>query len=467
MILFVMLQNERVIHSSGDIKKLKHVNEDLAKQVEGLQTNRFNEVEELVYLRWVNACLRYELREYQLPSSKLSARDLNKNLSPRSQDNAKRLMLEYAGSERSHDTDFDFISSLPSSPGSDEFDDMSIDSSSTKISTRPRKKNFIQKFKRWGKTKDEHSHTNFSQRRSFGDPPLQTNLIGKSPMIIRSSLDALMRRNIDDSMGITTYGTSENDPVESPRNPLVSVSESFQLMSKSVEGVAEDKYPPYKDRYKLALEREKVIKEKAEQARGQRFGNDQQNVVSNIESKVKFGSPTPLVLASKPNQLKKIDEAPYIDNSSNINDPDTLVVSKMKLASIEKRPPKLFRPPPRLSSADAKAKDGIPPPPLPPIVPPSGAPPPPPLPGTALKDSPDGKVHRAPELVELYQSLMKRETKNTASIALSPTNSMDARNNMIGEIQNQSVFLLAVSKMIYFFNSFGIIFSIFWMPRSL
>ncbi|KAK4488048.1 hypothetical protein RD792_003790 [Penstemon davidsonii] len=42
---------------------LKHTNEDLGKQVEALQMSRMNEVEELVYLRWVNSCLRDELRD--------------------------------------------------------------------------------------------------------------------------------------------------------------------------------------------------------------------------------------------------------------------------------------------------------------------------------------------------------------------------------------------------------------------
>uniref|UniRef100_A0A803MRY1 Uncharacterized protein n=1 Tax=Chenopodium quinoa TaxID=63459 RepID=A0A803MRY1_CHEQI len=41
---------------------LKRTNEDLSKQVEGLQMNRLNEVEELAYLRWVNAQLRNELQ---------------------------------------------------------------------------------------------------------------------------------------------------------------------------------------------------------------------------------------------------------------------------------------------------------------------------------------------------------------------------------------------------------------------
>lgn len=41
---------------------LRLTNEDLSKQVEGLQTSRLNEVEELAYLRWVNSCLRTELK---------------------------------------------------------------------------------------------------------------------------------------------------------------------------------------------------------------------------------------------------------------------------------------------------------------------------------------------------------------------------------------------------------------------
>lgn len=53
----------------AEASKLRHTNEDLCKQVEGLQMNRLNEVEELVYLRWVNSCLRNELRNISNMSS--------------------------------------------------------------------------------------------------------------------------------------------------------------------------------------------------------------------------------------------------------------------------------------------------------------------------------------------------------------------------------------------------------------
>ncbi|KZV29377.1 hypothetical protein F511_15909 [Dorcoceras hygrometricum] len=47
----------------SEISLLRHTNEDLCKQVENLQMSRMNEVEELVYLRWVNSCLRHELHK--------------------------------------------------------------------------------------------------------------------------------------------------------------------------------------------------------------------------------------------------------------------------------------------------------------------------------------------------------------------------------------------------------------------
>ncbi|KAJ6389602.1 hypothetical protein OIU77_027845 [Salix suchowensis] len=62
--------------------QLRQENEDLVKEVERLQADRCTDVEELVYLRWINACLRYELRNLQPPHGKTVARDLSKSLSP-------------------------------------------------------------------------------------------------------------------------------------------------------------------------------------------------------------------------------------------------------------------------------------------------------------------------------------------------------------------------------------------------
>lgn len=88
---------------------LRRENEGLMKEIEQLQADRCTDLEELVYLRWINACLRHELRHYQPPTGKTVARDLSKSLSPSSEKKAKQLILEYAnnGEGRTSISDFD------------------------------------------------------------------------------------------------------------------------------------------------------------------------------------------------------------------------------------------------------------------------------------------------------------------------------------------------------------------------
>ncbi|KAL9246216.1 hypothetical protein vseg_019779 [Gypsophila vaccaria] len=461
-----MTETEMVAKVREEVNELKYANEDLQKQVEGLQMNRFSEVEELVYLRWVNACLRFELRNYQTPAGKMSARELNKNLSPRSQERAKQLLLEYAGSERGQgDTDLESNFSQPSSPGSEDFDNASIDSSTSRYSSISKKPGLMQKLKKWGRSKDDSSAFSSPARSFAGGSPRSRSSISQRQ---RGPLESLMLRNASDSVAITSFGKAEQDVdgySETPNLPSIrtgvtsteslnSVSSSFQLMSKSVEGVPDEKYPAYKDRHKLALEREKNIKEKAEQARVERFG-DKPSL--NPESKVIVRSRS-VALPPKLSQIK--EKAPLSIGSSDDQSPsdvkmvDPTAVTKMKLAQIEKRPPRVPRPPPRgsgggSSSGATTVPGGVPsggPPPPPPPPRPPGAPPPPPPPGGLSRGAPNNdKVHRAPEVVEFYQSLMKREAKkDTATLISSTGATADARNNMIGEIENRSTFLLAV-----------------------
>uniref|UniRef100_A0A6N2N1L9 Protein CHUP1, chloroplastic n=1 Tax=Salix viminalis TaxID=40686 RepID=A0A6N2N1L9_SALVM len=443
-------ETEMVAKVREEVNNLKHSNEDLLKQVEGLQMNRFSEVEELVYLRWVNACLRYELRNYQTPSGKVSARDLNKSLSPKSQERAKQLLLEYAGSERGQgDTDMESNYSHPSSPGSEDFDNTSIDSSSSRYSFS-KKPNLIQKLKKWGRGKDDSSVFSSPSRSFSGVSPSRSSMSHRP----RGPLESLMIRNASDTVAITSFGKMDQDAPDSPGESLNSVASSFQVMSKSVDGVLDEKYPAYKDRHKLALEREKHIKEKAEKARAVKFGDS-----SNSQYGTKGEKIIPITL---PARLSQIKEKPVAfgesnEQSSDGKDVDSPTVSKMKLAHIEKRSPRVPRPPPKSSAAgpvatNANPLGGVPPPPPPPPgappppPPPGGPPPPPPPPGSLPRGAGSGdKVHRAPELVEFYQSLMKREAKkDTSSLTSSTSNVSNARSNMIGEIENRSSFLLAV-----------------------
>uniref|UniRef100_A0A0E0JKF3 Uncharacterized protein n=1 Tax=Oryza punctata TaxID=4537 RepID=A0A0E0JKF3_ORYPU len=80
---------------------LRDTNERLTRQIEQLHADHCAHVEELVYLKWVNACLRYELRTHDgdddggIGGGRLSARDLSKSMSFRSSEKAKELMLKY------------------------------------------------------------------------------------------------------------------------------------------------------------------------------------------------------------------------------------------------------------------------------------------------------------------------------------------------------------------------------------
>lgn len=435
------MQSDVVSHAREEINKLRHVNEDLTKQVEGLQMNRFSEVEELVYLRWVNACLRYELRNYQAPSEKISARYLNKTLSPKSRERAKLLMLEYAGSERGQgDTDLETASSAPSSPRSEDLDNVSVDSSSSRYSFFGKRPNLMQKLKKWGRGKDDGSSLASPTQSFTSDSPKSASQKPKGP------LEALMLRNAGDGVGITTFGKREQDP--SDIMDEANVASSFHLMSKTVQGFADDKYPAYKDRHKLATEREKVIKEKAEKARVQRYGG------------VNSSGIVPSPRSALPPKLAQIKEKAPTANAESSDQPsdnqnNPLVVTQLKLANIEKRAPRVPRPPPAPSATANTASALPPPPPRPPGAPPpppppgkpGGPPPPPPPPGSLPRNLAGGdKVHRAPEVVEFYQSLMKREAKkDTTSLGSTTSSVSDVRSNMIGEIENRSTFLLAVS----------------------
>lgn len=49
-----------------------------------------------MYLKWINACLRYELRDHQPANGKTLARDLNITISTSSKEKAKQLIHDYA-----------------------------------------------------------------------------------------------------------------------------------------------------------------------------------------------------------------------------------------------------------------------------------------------------------------------------------------------------------------------------------
>ncbi|XP_068656663.1 protein CHUP1, chloroplastic-like [Aristolochia californica] len=82
-VLARMSKNDVLAKVEAEATILRHKNENLCKQVEGLQMSRLTEVEELVYLRWVNSCLRNELRNSE-NHSKHSSIDSDEDFCPKS-----------------------------------------------------------------------------------------------------------------------------------------------------------------------------------------------------------------------------------------------------------------------------------------------------------------------------------------------------------------------------------------------
>jgi len=114
-------------------------------------------------------------------------------------------------------------------------------------------------------------------------------------------------------------------------------------------------------------------------------------------------------------------------------------------------PPPPPPPPPMMKAAPPPPiKAAPPPPPPPPRKPTSKAappPPPPPPPAKAGKLAP-AKVRRVPEVVEFYHSLMRRDShprRDSGSGGAAEVPATANARDMIGEIENRSTHLLAVS----------------------
>ncbi|URE20362.1 protein CHUP1, chloroplastic-like, partial [Musa troglodytarum] len=142
---------------------LKVANEKLVKDIEQLKTEKSADVEELVYLRWVNACLRYELKNYK---RKAAAKDLNKSSSPESEEKPKLLMLEYADSgideKTSSFVDFDSEHSFSSQTSTEESEDTASELISSTRHGSSTKMKFIGKLKKLVLGKQTHSNRSFA-----------------------------------------------------------------------------------------------------------------------------------------------------------------------------------------------------------------------------------------------------------------------------------------------------------------
>lgn len=300
---------------------LRHTNEDLCKQVEGLQMSRLNEVEELAYLRWVNSCLRDELR------NSCSTMNSEKPSSP----NSTGRIGENVGSESYRGNE-------------------SLEYSSEK------KLNLIKKLKKW-------SHSN-----EVSNLECQNNILDNKSWVHLEEGRSPRRRH-----SISGSNCSVEDMVPSKRRQ----SDSFVKEEESMDP--------------------------------RRYDFDM------------------------------VQRSQFSANCQEVNRITCTL-------DVEKRALRIPNPPPRPScsiSSGPKEENSAQIPQPPPLPPP---PPPPPAPKFSGRST-TGVVQRAPQVVEFYHSLMKRDSRkdsSNGSISEAP-DVANVRSSMIGEIENRSSHLLAVS----------------------
>lgn len=324
---------------------LRHTNETLCKQVEGLQMSRLTEVEELVYLRWVNSCLRRELRN-SAPSPML---DLGEPLSPKSQVAAKRQTFEYLSANRNIEKGTNF----------------SLSASAEFCGT---KKMALKKLMNWNETEDCHT-------------------LGCKDLLDKEWLEAQQGRSPRRRHSISGSKSWNEDLIPSNRRQ----SDGF-IFPKEFENEAfnDEICPAMKDKH---------------MSNGQKHG------------------------------LETLQSPRFFINRHETN--------KIMPFDVEKRALRIPNPPPKpsilVSEVPTKsAKAPVPPPPPPP--------PPPPL---NLKSSTRSTsvMQPAPQVVEFYHSLMKRDSRRDSSGngVCDASDVANVRSSMIGEIENRSSHLLAVS----------------------
>ncbi|CAL9180828.1 unnamed protein product [Musa hybrid cultivar] len=229
------------VEASEEADRSREANLELMEEIEQLRTDRYADAEELVYLRWVNACLRYELRNYQPPPGTTVARDLSKSLSPKSEAKAKQLILEYANSGATEKSSnlaeiySEFFSSSSSQASSEEPEDTAINASSST------KAKFLSKLKKLVLGKGKRNTGTWSEIPEKG---ASFSTCSADDVIRRSSYDSSTDRFA--GMEAHTTGRQHNKDVSSRINSGSS-SDVQMLRRPDAEEAREEKGIPHRN----------------------------------------------------------------------------------------------------------------------------------------------------------------------------------------------------------------------------
>lgn len=134
-----LLQGKIVAKIEEEKRILEKANEDLSRQVEILQQKRFDVVQELGYQRWIQSCMRFEIKSK------------NKNNRPRQISKAKLGSSPCTNShEKIEPLALDSSSSYTSfTDHSDEVDTATIRGSSSSQESRERSPTLMHNIERW------------------------------------------------------------------------------------------------------------------------------------------------------------------------------------------------------------------------------------------------------------------------------------------------------------------------------
>ncbi|KZV58819.1 hypothetical protein F511_18656 [Dorcoceras hygrometricum] len=236
------LDNEEAQELKEENQRLRKQNKSLTEEIDQIRADRCTDIEELVYLRWINACLRYELRNYQPFPGKTVARDLSKTLSPKSEEKAKQLILEYASNEGSDLTDFDplqwstFQASLTDSE--EHKDSLSANATSHSV-----KKKIFAKLMKVLRVKDSDHHSQTSIPVDY----VLDRYSSDSHSVISDGFSKMLRTPSEDSSRLSlelqrSYSRGQNNIVtgESHDSPRRTSEDSSSNIFRQIDSKTED-----------------------------------------------------------------------------------------------------------------------------------------------------------------------------------------------------------------------------------
>ncbi|MQL98726.1 hypothetical protein Taro_031432, partial [Colocasia esculenta] len=334
-----LVQSDIVAKVEAEASVLRHTNEDLCKQVEGLQVSRLNEVEELAYLRWINSCLRHELCNSDSQYRISTPAKLEEALTSKSNNTSGNTQCEISIFGKSS---YSFRKSL-----SREFFEQSNGALNHIMHPDVEDK--------WNFDFQGFLHKNLSENNEGTSPSRRHSISGSKGYV--EDLKVNTRRQSDGFI-------CQKELKSEVSGSCLSVKDRRQIIAQ---------------KYELGM------------ARSPKF---------------------------------------------HVNKRESGLTSQAVGLDVEKCALRIPNPPPRPSGSipHVTIKDGTAPIP----------PPPPPPPKLSIKKT--GGMQRAPQVVELYHSLMKRESrKDSGNGGVSEvSNVANVRSSMIGEIENRSSHLLAI-----------------------